>query len=121
MNKILKDNICIKLISWMAFLEFKFIQCCLILKCRITLHMQKNKWYINFAIFNNVQILLWLIFSLAQHVFKYFVFANIMPVPICSFEYWTFEMIVLLSGLLPNPKLETSVLSIRFLFYFIYI
>ncbi|TQD72572.1 hypothetical protein C1H46_041887 [Malus baccata] len=29
------------------------------------------------------------------------------------FEYWSFEMVVLLSGLLPNPKLETSVLSIR--------
>lgn len=28
------------------------------------------------------------------------------------FEYWTFEMVVLLSGLLANPKLETSVLSI---------
>ncbi|XXG59645.1 hypothetical protein AAC387_Pa04g1694 [Persea americana] len=28
------------------------------------------------------------------------------------FEYWTFEMVVLLSGLLPNPKLEMSVLSI---------
>ncbi|XP_058091627.1 protein DETOXIFICATION 16-like isoform X2 [Magnolia sinica] len=27
-------------------------------------------------------------------------------------EVWSFEMIVLLSGLLPNPKLETSVLSI---------
>ncbi|CAN6445889.1 unnamed protein product [Victoria cruziana] len=27
-------------------------------------------------------------------------------------EFWSFEMIVLLSGLLPNPKLETSVLSI---------
>ncbi|XP_039143191.1 protein DETOXIFICATION 16-like [Dioscorea cayenensis subsp. rotundata] len=27
-------------------------------------------------------------------------------------EYWSFEMIVLLSGLLPNPTLETSVLSI---------
>ncbi|CAN6724922.1 unnamed protein product [Malus baccata var. baccata] len=27
-------------------------------------------------------------------------------------EYWCFEMVVLLSGLLPNPKLETSVLSI---------
>jgi multidrug resistance protein, MATE family len=25
---------------------------------------------------------------------------------------WSFELIVLLSGLLPNPKLETSVLSI---------
>ncbi|XP_056165822.1 protein DETOXIFICATION 16-like [Syzygium oleosum] len=28
------------------------------------------------------------------------------------FEYWSFELVVLLSGLLPNPKLETSVLSI---------
>jgi multidrug resistance protein, MATE family len=27
---------------------------------------------------------------------------------------WSFELIVLLSGLLPNPQLETSVLSIRF-------
>ncbi|KAK3004058.1 hypothetical protein RJ639_019310 [Escallonia herrerae] len=27
-------------------------------------------------------------------------------------EYWSFEMVVLFSGLLPNPKLETSVLSI---------
>ncbi|KAK8914533.1 MATE efflux family protein 9 [Platanthera zijinensis] len=27
-------------------------------------------------------------------------------------EYWSFEMLVLLSGLLPKPKLETSVLSI---------
>ena len=31
----------------------------------------------------------------------------------CSLEMWSFELIVLLSGLLPNPKLETSVLSIR--------
>lgn len=29
-----------------------------------------------------------------------------------SLEMWSFEMMVLLSGLLPNPKLETSVLSI---------
>ncbi|KAI6680677.1 hypothetical protein NL676_034558 [Syzygium grande] len=28
------------------------------------------------------------------------------------FEIWSFEMVVLLSGLLPNPKLETSVLAI---------
>ncbi|KVI05379.1 Multi antimicrobial extrusion protein [Cynara cardunculus var. scolymus] len=27
-------------------------------------------------------------------------------------EYWSFDMVVLLSGLLPSPKLETSVLSI---------
>uniref|UniRef100_A0A5B6YMX5 Putative MATE efflux family protein 8-like isoform X2 n=1 Tax=Davidia involucrata TaxID=16924 RepID=A0A5B6YMX5_DAVIN len=27
-------------------------------------------------------------------------------------EWWSFELVILLSGLLPNPKLETSVLSI---------
>ena len=32
-----------------------------------------------------------------------------------SLETWSFEMMVLLSGLLPNPTLETSVLSIRLL------
>ena len=34
----------------------------------------------------------------------------------CSLEMWSFELIVLLSGLLPNPQLETSVLSIRLQF-----
>ncbi|CAL8995064.1 unnamed protein product [Prunus brigantina] len=34
------------------------------------------------------------------------------PLALICFEYWSFEMVVLLSGLLPNPKLETSVLSI---------
>jgi len=29
-----------------------------------------------------------------------------------SMEWWSFELLVLLSGLLPNPKLETAVLSI---------
>uniref|UniRef100_A0A0E0QXX9 Uncharacterized protein n=1 Tax=Oryza rufipogon TaxID=4529 RepID=A0A0E0QXX9_ORYRU len=29
-----------------------------------------------------------------------------------SMEWWSFELVVLLSGLLPNPKLETSALSI---------
>ncbi|XP_061343667.1 protein DETOXIFICATION 16-like isoform X1 [Gastrolobium bilobum] len=32
-------------------------------------------------------------------------------------EMWSFEMMVLLSGLLPNPKLETSVLSIWLVSY----
>ncbi|WJX21288.1 Protein DETOXIFICATION 12 [Trifolium repens] len=27
-------------------------------------------------------------------------------------EWWSYELIVLLSGLLPNPQLETSVLSV---------
>jgi hypothetical protein len=30
-----------------------------------------------------------------------------------SLEMWSFELMVLISGLLPNPELETSVLSIR--------
>lgn len=29
-----------------------------------------------------------------------------------SLKVWTFELMVLMSGLLPNPVLETSVLSI---------
>ncbi|KAG8095208.1 hypothetical protein GUJ93_ZPchr0012g18868 [Zizania palustris] len=29
-----------------------------------------------------------------------------------NLEYWAFEMVVLLAGFLPNPKLETSILSI---------
>jgi hypothetical protein len=29
-----------------------------------------------------------------------------------SLEWWSYELIVLLSGVLPNPALETSVLSI---------
>uniref|UniRef100_A0A3Q7FW00 Uncharacterized protein n=1 Tax=Solanum lycopersicum TaxID=4081 RepID=A0A3Q7FW00_SOLLC len=31
-----------------------------------------------------------------------------------SLEMWSFELMVLLPGLLPNPQLETSVLSIWF-------
>lgn len=31
---------------------------------------------------------------------------------ICSLEWWSFELIILQSGLLPNPKLETSVLAV---------
>ncbi|KAK1552077.1 hypothetical protein Q3G72_009929 [Acer saccharum] len=29
-----------------------------------------------------------------------------------SLEYWSFELLILMSGLLPNPQLETSVLSV---------
>lgn len=29
-----------------------------------------------------------------------------------SLEFWSYEFLVLMSGLLPNPKLETSVMSI---------
>lgn len=36
---------------------------------------------------------------------------------VSSLEMWSFELMVLLSGLLPNPKLETSVLSIWLVSY----
>ncbi|KAK4720506.1 hypothetical protein R3W88_010739 [Solanum pinnatisectum] len=42
---------------------------------------------------------------------EFFRFAIPSAVMICL-EGWSFEFIVLLSGLLPNPKLETSVLSV---------
>jgi hypothetical protein len=35
----------------------------------------------------------------------------------CSLEWWSYELIVLLSGLLPNPQLETSVLSVWYVCY----
>ncbi|XP_020409731.1 protein DETOXIFICATION 16 isoform X3 [Prunus persica] len=44
-------------------------------------------------------------------IFSFIKLAIPSAIMIC-FEYWSFEMVVLLSGLLPNPKLETSVLSI---------
>ncbi|XP_004497006.1 protein DETOXIFICATION 16-like isoform X2 [Cicer arietinum] len=44
-------------------------------------------------------------------VFSFLKLAVASAVMICL-EYWSFEMVVLLSGLLPNPQLETSVLSI---------
>ncbi|XP_031104407.1 protein DETOXIFICATION 14-like isoform X1 [Ipomoea triloba] len=42
---------------------------------------------------------------------EFFRFAVPSAVMACL-EWWSFELIVLLSGILPNPKLETSVLSI---------
>ncbi|CAN4084283.1 unnamed protein product [Withania somnifera] len=44
-------------------------------------------------------------------IWKYLKLAIPSAVMLCL-EIWSFEMMVLLSGLLPNPKLETSVLSI---------
>ncbi|XP_016458591.1 protein DETOXIFICATION 14-like [Nicotiana tabacum] len=43
----------------------------------------------------------------------FFRFAIPSAVMVCL-EWWSFEVIILLSGLLPNPALETSVLSICF-------
>ncbi|XP_068643509.1 protein DETOXIFICATION 16-like isoform X2 [Aristolochia californica] len=44
-------------------------------------------------------------------VFHFIQLAVPSAVMVCL-EFWSFEFLVLLSGLLPNPKLETSVLSI---------
>lgn len=35
----------------------------------------------------------------------------------CSLKWWSMELLILLSGILPNPKLETSVLSIWYILY----
>ncbi|TJX49219.1 MATE family efflux transporter, partial [Soehngenia saccharolytica] len=43
---------------------------------------------------------------------KYFLKLAIPSSLVICLEYWSFEMLILFSGLLPNPKLETSVLSI---------
>lgn len=44
---------------------------------------------------------------------EFFKFAIPSAVMICL-EWWTFELVILLSGLLPNPELATSVLAICF-------
>lgn len=55
--------------------------------------------------------------SLSKDVFKtmgeFFKFAIPCAFMVCL-EWWSFELVVLLSGLLPNPELEASVLSICF-------
>ncbi|KAH7658564.1 multidrug resistance protein MATE family protein [Dioscorea alata] len=55
----------------------------------------------------------WTGFSLeALHDILNFIKLAIPSASMVCLEFWSFEMIVLLSGLLPNPTLETSVLSI---------
>ncbi|XP_061351411.1 protein DETOXIFICATION 12-like [Gastrolobium bilobum] len=49
--------------------------------------------------------------ELFQGIREFFRFAIPSAVMICL-EWWSFELLVLLSGLLPNPQLETSVLSV---------
>ncbi|GMH20314.1 hypothetical protein Nepgr_022155 [Nepenthes gracilis] len=46
-----------------------------------------------------------------QGIGEFFQFAVPSAVMICL-EWWSFELLILLSGVLPNPELETSVLSI---------
>lgn len=48
----------------------------------------------------------------ALHNIKDFLMLAIPSSLMICLEYWSFEALILLSGLLPNPKLETSVLSI---------
>ncbi|KAL3631375.1 hypothetical protein CASFOL_024359 [Castilleja foliolosa] len=42
---------------------------------------------------------------------EFFKFAVPSAIMICL-EWWSFELVILLSGLLPNPQLETSILSV---------
>ncbi|KAF8040336.1 hypothetical protein BT93_B2539 [Corymbia citriodora subsp. variegata] len=46
-----------------------------------------------------------------QGIQEFFRFAVPSAVMLCL-EWWSFELLILLSGLLPNPQLETSVLSV---------
>eukprot|EP00252_Welwitschia_mirabilis_P021365 TRINITY_DN5471_c0_g2_i1.p1 TRINITY_DN5471_c0_g2~~TRINITY_DN5471_c0_g2_i1.p1 ORF type:complete len:408 (+),score=57.52 TRINITY_DN5471_c0_g2_i1:1108-2331(+) len=48
----------------------------------------------------------------ALHDIKDFLKVAIPSAVMICFEWWSFEILVLLSGLLPNPELETSALSI---------
>ncbi|XP_041010001.1 protein DETOXIFICATION 12-like isoform X1 [Juglans microcarpa x Juglans regia] len=49
--------------------------------------------------------------ELFQGIGEFFQFAIPSAIMICL-EWWSFELLILLSGLLPNPQLETSVLSV---------
>ncbi|GFS32778.1 MATE efflux family protein [Actinidia rufa] len=49
--------------------------------------------------------------EMLRGVGEFFSFAIPSAVMICL-EWWSFELLILLSGLLPNPELETSVLSV---------
>ncbi|KAH9746540.1 protein DETOXIFICATION 12 [Citrus sinensis] len=49
--------------------------------------------------------------ELFQGIGEFFHFAIPSAVMICL-EWWSFELLILMSGLLPNPQLETSVLSV---------
>ncbi|XP_065031473.1 protein DETOXIFICATION 16-like isoform X1 [Musa acuminata AAA Group] len=55
----------------------------------------------------------WIGFSReALHDMSTFIKLAVPSATMVCFEFWSFELLVLLSGILPNPKLETSVLSI---------
>ncbi|URD82247.1 MATE efflux family protein [Musa troglodytarum] len=48
----------------------------------------------------------------ALHDMSSFIKLAVPSATMVCLEFWSFELLVLLSGILPNPKLETSVLSI---------
>ncbi|KAL6573758.1 hypothetical protein OROHE_002217 [Orobanche hederae] len=56
-------------------------------------------------------VMIWGILYYFEGVRGFFRFAVPSAVMICL-EWWSFELVILLSGLLPNPQLETSVLSV---------
>ncbi|KAK9183110.1 hypothetical protein WN944_026259 [Citrus x changshan-huyou] len=49
--------------------------------------------------------------ELFREIGEFFHFAIPSAVMVCL-EWWSFELLILMSGLLPNPQLETSVLSV---------
>lgn len=49
--------------------------------------------------------------NVLKSIKEYFYLAIPSALMMC-FEWWSFELLVILAGLLPNPRLETSVLSI---------
>ncbi|KAH1080531.1 hypothetical protein J1N35_020292 [Gossypium stocksii] len=67
----------------------------------------------SFATVTGFSLLTWTGFSKEafHNIFTFLRLAVPSAIMVCL-EMWSFEMMVLLSGLLPNPKLQTSVLSI---------
>ncbi|XP_039171109.1 protein DETOXIFICATION 12 isoform X1 [Eucalyptus grandis] len=56
--------------------------------------------------------------ELFRGIGEFFRYAVPSAVMVCL-EWWSFELLVLLSGILPNPQLETSVLSVWYILYFV--
>lgn len=63
---------------------------------------------ISFVFLCYEMVILW---QFLFNMFKYFSI-HFISMKLNSFEMWSFELVGILSGLLPNPKVETSVLSI---------
>ncbi|XP_054808116.1 protein DETOXIFICATION 14-like isoform X2 [Prosopis cineraria] len=98
---------------------------CWVLVFKSKLHNHGAALAISISVWENV-IILWLYMRyssscaktrapISMELFKaigeFFRFAVPSAIMICL-EWWSFELMILMSGLLPNPQLETSVLSI---------